>query len=674
MRTINRRGLDPGLVFVLALTLFHAIPLAMNAGLPDGSELLYHFSRVTELTRSWEQGLFLPDDSQAVDRANSPSAYHLNASLIYHLSSVLHLVFGLSVLDALRWLVLLSFLGCSGGMYLFCKRRSGRLGAVIAGLLYVYSPYLMVTVAYARGAYPELLALALFPLLLWRLDALRDKPNGFNFILAVILQAVIFATDGMMALVMTAIALAWITFETLIQYINREASRINPRSGGLALIALLLGALAAAASLLPFIVEDDSANRNRPTYARQLDRGEETVRLEELLSPPPINDAGAINGLREEHRLGIAQWGLTLLGAATALLNYVIGFRTRHPQALLGTLFFALLAVALVALISPSAAGLWADSGPLRQLQHPVRMLGPIAACLAIVAGANGFWLERLEARFQISTVALLVALPIVTAIPLFYVAEWRFQTVDDMLAAQPAQQLTAMAQDRNGAAAVVIGVLSLAVAIIIAWAISRRQQTPRPFWTTPRLTRSALIGIAFGGLMACLVLLVTFREGVAWLNSPPGEALPAQVRLGYTLDGKLQLLGYDLNSERLRPGDRLSLDAYWYALEETDIDFSSFLHLSSGGPPHAQIDKLHPGGRAISEWWSPAGYILDSYQLQIPTDLPAGDYDLIIGLYTCALMPPDDCGNGYRPTVTDENGERIGDQIKLATVRVESR
>ena len=299
----------PGLVFVLALTLFHAIPLAMNAGLPDGSELLYHLSRVTALTRGWEQGLFLQAESQAVGLANSPSAFHLNAGLAYHLSSVLHLVFGLSVLDALRWLILLSLLGCSGGMYLFCRRRSGRLGAVIAGLLYVYSPYLMVTVAYARGAYPELLALALFPLLLWRLDALRDKPKVFNFILAVILHAVIFATDGMMALVLTAIALAWIAFETLIQYVNREASRINPRSGGLALIALLLGTLAAAASMLPIIVEDDSANRNRPTYARQLDRGEESVRLEELLSPPPINDAGAINGLREQHRLGSLNGG-----------------------------------------------------------------------------------------------------------------------------------------------------------------------------------------------------------------------------------------------------------------------------------------------------------------------------------------------------------------------------
>ena len=288
--------------------------------------------------------------------------------------------------------------------------------------------------------------MALFPLPLWRLDALRDKPNVFNFILAVILHAVMFATDGIMALVVTVIALAWIAFETLIQYVNREASRINPRSGGLALIALLLGTLAAAAYWLPFIVEDYSTNRNRPIYARPLDRGEDSVRLEELLSPPPINDAGAINGLREQNRLGIAQWGLTLLGAATALLNYVIGFRTHHPQALLGTLFFALLAVTLVALITPSATGLWSDSGPLRHLQNPARMLGPIAACLAIVAGANGFWLERLEARFQISTVALLVALPIVTAIPMFYVAEWRYQTVDDMLAAQPAQQLTAMA------------------------------------------------------------------------------------------------------------------------------------------------------------------------------------------------------------------------------------
>ena len=74
-------------------------------------------------------------------------------------------------------------------MYAFCKRRCGRLGALIAGLVYVYSPALMHNWAFARGAYPELLALALFPLLLWRVDALRDRPVAVNFLLACLLQA-----------------------------------------------------------------------------------------------------------------------------------------------------------------------------------------------------------------------------------------------------------------------------------------------------------------------------------------------------------------------------------------------------------------------------------------------------------------------------------------------------
>ena len=131
-------------------------------------------------------------------------------------------------------------------------------------------------------------------------------------------------------------------------------------------------------------------------------------------------------------------------------------------------------------------------------------------------------------------------------------------------------------------------------------------------------------------------------------------------------------MLGYDLNADVLRAGERLVLQLYWYALEESDVNFSSFVHLSTGGPPHVQVDKLQPGTR-LSSTWSPAGYILDTYALQLPAHLPVGDYQLVAGLYTCELMPPGECGNGYRPTVTDESGAVIGDSIPLATIRIVS-
>ena len=100
--------------------------------------------------------------------------------------------------------------------------------------------------------------------------------------------------------------------------------------------------------------------------------------------------------------------------------------------------------------------------------------------------------------------------------------------------------------------------------------------------------------------------------------------------------------------------------------------NFSSFLHVSTGGPPVAQIDKLHPGGRAIREWWSPDGDILDTYDLYLPDNLVAGAYQLYVGLYTCELMPANDCGNGYRPTIVNADGDTVGDTVPLGTIKVE--
>ena len=213
---------------------------------------------------------------------------------------------------------------------------------------------------------------------------------------------------------------------------------------------------------------------------------------------------------------------------------------------------------------------------------------------------------------------------------------------------------------------------LAFLVMLGCLWRLRLHQPPARPYRSAAPLPRHSLLGILLGGGIALLIVFIAFREGIAWIHSRPGQALPAQHQSGASLDEKLLLLGYDIGSERVTAGDTLVVNAYWYALEQTDVDFSSFLHLSSGGPPHAQIDKLHPGGRAISEWWRPAGYIFDAYALPIPADLPAGDYDLIIGLYTCALMPPGECGNGYRPTVRGAAGEILGDSIRLATISVD--
>ena len=682
-----RHSLDVGLILALLLSLFNIVPLASNPGLPNSADLPHHSIRVAEMQRSWEDGLPTPNWAEGFYLADGSPLFHFHASLTYYLTSILHFLLGLDALEATRWLLLISLLTGSGGMYLFCKRRSGRLGALIAGLLYVYSPNLMYTDAYVRGAYPELLAYALFPLLLWQIDALRDKANTTSFICVFLLQVALINAQNVLACALTAIAIAWILFETAVQRFNHEASQVDARNALLALLAMLLGILGAASSWLPIHLESDSLRLETLTDARQLDYSAAFVQLGTLLSPAPINDAGAINGLRELRIIGPAQWIAALTGAFGAALLYIRGYRTRHPQAFLGATFFSLLSMALIFLTTPASQGIWESLRPLQYLQYPWRLLGPLAFCLAIVGSMNGVWLERIGRRYRIGTVALAVALPIVTIFPLLFVPEWRHGALDTSTGAYHVEEL---AGRQSGATftdeflpraahtaptrevASVAAAISLFGLILALWFLRNRQETIRPYWTVPSLSRTSLIGIALGGGIALFTLSVTFREGIAWLNSPAGEALPAQIQRKYALDENLQLLGYDISSERLRPGETLTVNLYWYALAETKVDFSSFLRLSAGGPPRAQINKLRPGGRAVSEWWRPGGYIFDNYAFELPRDLPAGVYQLIAGLHTCAQPPTDDCGDGYRPTVRDEKGNLIGESITLGAIRVE--
>ena len=782
------RRFDWGLIAVLILTLFTAIPLLSNAGLPNGSDVLYHTYRVGEMHRSWQHGTFFPSWAEGLYFGYGSPLFHFYASLTYYLTSGLTAIFNVSSLDALRAVLMLSLLGCSSGMYLFTSRRTGRLGGIIAGLVYVYSPYLMYTESYARGTYPELLAFALFPFILWRVDALRDKPSPLNFVWVVIIQVALINVHNLMALTLTVLTVGWILWEGVVQQLNIHSSRVHWKPSIIAFFAVIMGMAVSANFWLPVLLESESVNLQNLTGVALLDYRNFFVPLGDLLAMTPRHDAGAINGLSELLILGVAQWGLALLALVMTFRMYLGGYRSRHAQTYLGTLFFTVMALILIFLMTPSAADFWESFRSVQLLQFPWRLLGPVVACLAIIAGLNGLWLERLARRLQIGLVAVLVALPIVTVIPLFYVPEWRNTDVDTSISAYhaseqaglqmgttftdeyrpsdafnipaPTDDLLADYADgypidkfnhttlpanaeleliqntpqshewrvrtneaftaeiynfywlgwqatidgqpvditpslHHGLITIsipagehtlkvflgstpardvgkLISIVSIVIVILIALWMRRLEPTVPPYQHPLPLSQNAIIGIGVGGFLALLSVFAGYREGIAWLNSPAGEALPASIQETFTLDETLKVLGYDVNDQTFRAGDRLIVRIYWYALDETDINFSSFLHVSTGGPPVAQIDKLHPGGRAISEWWSPDGYIIDTYDLYLPDTLSAGEYQLYVGLYTCELMPAENCGNGYRPTILNADGENVGDTVPLGSITVE--
>ncbi len=337
---------------------------------------------------------------------------------------------------AARWLIAIGALTGAGGLHQFCLRRSGRLGAVIGGVLYITSPLLAFSMQLAPADSGPLLALALTPPLLWRVDRLRDRPSASNFLLALPLQIALLSLTGRLGISLTLFVFSWVLAETLIQRFNREASQVAAGPSLLALLALLLGAIGSA-----------------PMWLLAL-----TLPAAESLSVA----------------LGWAQALAALLGAALAALLYIRGYRSRHPQALLGTAIFSLMALALL-LNHPAS------------LETPLANLAPLTLCMAAVGSANGSWLERLPRRANVILAALFVSLPLAAA---QFLPPAVMPPASAALPPAPAELP-----------------LSLACAILGTGFIALRLRgfplTARPYWHSPPLASSAAIGIALGGLIA---------------------------------------------------------------------------------------------------------------------------------------------------------------------------
>jgi hypothetical protein len=127
-----------------------------------------------------------------------------------------------------------------------------------------------------------------------------------------------------------------------------------------------------------------------------------------------------------------------------------------------------------------------------------------------------------------------------------------------------------------------------------------------------------------------------------------------------------LNLIGYDVNQTVYHPGDLVYLQLWWQASVVPDTKWTVFTHLL--GPAKADGSTLWAGrdgvpgeGSVPTTSWQPGDTILDEYQIQLGTDMPAGDYQIEVGLYNPA--------GGQRAVTTSPPGL---DHFLLGQIRVQ--
>jgi Dolichyl-phosphate-mannose-protein mannosyltransferase len=126
-------------------------------------------------------------------------------------------------------------------------------------------------------------------------------------------------------------------------------------------------------------------------------------------------------------------------------------------------------------------------------------------------------------------------------------------------------------------------------------------------------------------------------------------------------LEDQIRLEGYSLSPERPTAGQALVVSLAWQVLQSPGERLKVFVHLlDSSGRLVAQNDSEPLAWRSPTDGWKPGQRYTDRHGIMLPSDLPAGEYRLEVGMYRAS---------GERLQIA--TGRQIQDAIELGTVTI---
>jgi hypothetical protein len=159
-------------------------------------------------------------------------------------------------------------------------------------------------------------------------------------------------------------------------------------------------------------------------------------------------------------------------------------------------------------------------------------------------------------------------------------------------------------------------------------------------------------------------------------LFNNPNFPLSLRPKAGYKLhnsaiiqnrtDSGLNLLAFRLPRNAYRPGETVNLDLYWQAQRFLSENYRAEVYLTNNrdGTRWSATPLRHPGNYPTRRWRT-GFYVTDNYQLTLPADIPTGNYQINVRLYTCNP----DCQTGTQVTFFNIDGQLLGSTLTLPTL-----
>ncbi len=205
----------------------------------------------------------------------------------------------------------------------------------------------------------------------------------------------------------------------------------------------------------------------------------------------------------------------------------------------------------------------------------------------------------------------------------------------------------------------------SAAIALLMAGGL-RAWWQGRVWWAKqlPRLLGAGLFALALWMPWGVI------RPAYQWVVLDPRSA---QASLGSTVFARyagnweqgVTLRGWRTEGAAHR-GSRLPITLTWQAsLEPIPLPWTVFVHLVDGeGNIVAKSNSQPRGGTLPFPLWTPGDWVADTHYMELPADLPAGSYQLRVGLY----LPE---AGSRRQQVWDALGQGIGDLALVGELEV---
>jgi hypothetical protein len=121
-----------------------------------------------------------------------------------------------------------------------------------------------------------------------------------------------------------------------------------------------------------------------------------------------------------------------------------------------------------------------------------------------------------------------------------------------------------------------------------------------------------------------------------------PAVTGPPEHVVGTMLDGRLTLVGYDLDPSEPAPGEELRVSLYWRVEQNLLQDYHTYVHLlGEHGQTIAQSDQ-RPGQEYYpSSLWKQRETLLDVHVLSVPGETRADEVTLVAGAYEYPSLAP---------------------------------